>query len=113
MTFGDTPSPFLSVATAQKHAKDYEKDYPTAAKEVNENMYVDDVLSGAPEDDSALQLKDELCDLLSKGGFQLTKWASNSQKVIETTPLHERVPTRVPTTKPEKMSDSLKALGTS
>ncbi|KAL9978335.1 hypothetical protein ACROYT_G015836 [Oculina patagonica] len=97
----------------QKHAKEYEKEYPVAAKEVNENMYVDDVLSGAPDDDSALQLKDELCDLLSKGGFQLTKWASNSQKVMETTPLHERAPTLVPTTEPENMSDSLKALGTS
>ena len=32
-------------------------------------MYVDDILSGALEDDSALQLKDELCDLLSKGVF--------------------------------------------
>ena len=70
VTFGDTPSPFLSIATVQKHAKEHEKDYSTAAKEVNENMYVDDVLSGASEDDSALQLKDELCDLLSKGGFQ-------------------------------------------
>ena len=113
VTFGDTPSPFLSIATVQKHAKEHGKEYPMAAKEVNENMCLDDVLSGAPDDDSALQLKDELCDLLSKGGFQLTKWASNSQKVMETTPLHERAPTLVPTTEPEKMSDSLKALGTS
>ena len=113
VTFGDTPSPFLSIATVQKHAKEHEIDYPTAAKEVNENMYVDDVLSGASEDDSALQMKDELCDLLSKGEFPLTKWASNSQKVIEITPLHERAQTRAPITEAEKMSDSLKALGTS
>ena len=32
---------------------------------------------------------------------------------METTPLRDRVPTRVPTSEPEKMSDSLKALGTS
>lgn len=38
VTFGDKPSPFLSMATVQKHAKDHERDYPTAAKEVNENM---------------------------------------------------------------------------
>ena len=106
VTFGDASSPFLSMATVQKHAEDHKIDYPTAVKEVKENMYVDDVLSGSPNDDSALQLKDELCSLLSKGIFQLTKWASKSQTVMEATPLQERAPTLVPTTDPENMSDS-------
>ena len=63
--------PFHCYST--KAAKDHEKDHPTAAKEVSENMYVDDVLTGAPEDESAVNLRDELCNLLSKAGFQLTK----------------------------------------
>ena len=113
VTFEDTPSPFLSIATVQKHAKEHEKDHPTAAKEVSDNMYVDDVLTGAPEDESAVNLRDELCNLLPKGGFQLKKWDSNSRKIMETRPLRNRAPTLVPTTEPEKMSDSLKALGTS
>ena len=66
VTFGDTPSPFLSIATVQKHAKHHEKDHPTAAKEVNENMHVDDVLTGAPDHDRAVTLRNELCNLLSK-----------------------------------------------
>ena len=49
-----------------------------AAKEVSENMYFEDVLTGAPEDESSVKLRDELCNVLSKEGFQLTKWASNS-----------------------------------
>ena len=61
-----------------KHVKEHEKGHPMAAKEVSENMYIDDVLTGAPEDESAVHLRDELCNRLSKGGFQLTKWASNS-----------------------------------
>ena len=115
VTFGDTPSPFLTIATVHKHAKEHEKDYPKATKEVCKNMYVDDVLTGAPEDESVLnlRLRDELCNLLSKGEFQLTKWASNSRKIMETTPLRDRAPTLVPATESEKMSDSLKALGTS
>lgn len=72
--------------------KEHEKDHPMAAKEVSENMYVDDVLTG--------KAKEELCNLLSKGGFQLTKWASNSQNVIETTPLRDRAPTCVLTSEP-------------
>ena len=34
IAFGDTPSPFLSIATVQKHVREHEKDYPVAAKEV-------------------------------------------------------------------------------
>ena len=83
VTFGDTPSPFLSIATVQKHANEHEKDHPAAAKEVSENMYVDDVLTGAPEDESAVNLRDERFNLLSKGGFQSTKWASNSRTIID------------------------------
>ena len=72
---------------------------------------MDDILTGAPDDDCAARLKVDLCSLLSKGGFLLTKWAS--EKVMEATPLQERAPILIPTTDPEKMSDSLKALGTS
>ena len=39
------------------------------AKEVSENMYIHDILTGAMEDDSAVKLRNELCNLLSKGGF--------------------------------------------
>ena len=41
VTFDDTPSPFLFIATVQKHVQEQEKDYPIATKEVKENMYVD------------------------------------------------------------------------
>ena len=113
VTFCDTLSPFLSIATVQKHIQEHENDYPIAAQEVKENMYVDDILTGAPDDDHAARLKVDLCSLLLKGGFPLTKWASNSEKVMEATPLQERAPILIPTIDPEKMSDSLKALGTS
>ena len=48
-----------------------------------------------------------------KGDFPLTKLASNSQKVIEATPLQERAPKFMSTADQEKMSDSLKAPGMS
>ena len=113
VTFGDTPSPFLSIATIKKHAKEHENKYPKAAEEVKDNMYVDDLLTGALEDESALQLKEDLQSLFSKGGFELTKWAPNSQKSMESMPLHERAPSLVPSLESEKMSGVLEVLGTS
>jgi len=48
----------------QKHAKEHEEGNPTAPKEVSKNVYVNDVLTGAPQDDSAVKLRNELCNLL-------------------------------------------------
>jgi hypothetical protein len=82
VTFGNTSSPFLSIGTVQKHTKDNAEDYPKAAQEILENMYVDDLLSGSEDDESAIQLKDEMTELMKSGGFTLTKWASNSNVVM-------------------------------
>ena len=38
----------------------------------------------------AIPLVSDLCELLSKGGFRLTKWISNSLRVIESVPISER-----------------------
>ena len=76
VTFGNTSSPFLSIATVQKHAEDKEI-YPLASKESLENMYVDDLLSGTDCDQSALQLKHDMLKLVETRGFNLTKRASN------------------------------------
>ena len=69
VTFDDTPLPFLSIATVQKHVQEYENCYPIAAKEVKENMHLDDILTGAPDDDRAAHLKVDLCSMISKEEF--------------------------------------------
>ena len=55
----------------------------------------------------ALQPKEDLRSLLSSGVFKLTKWASNSQRAIETTPPHEKVPSLVPNPESVKVSGAL------
>ena len=47
------------------NTKDNEEDYPKASQEILENMYVDDLLSGS--DESAIQLKDEMTELMKSG----------------------------------------------
>ncbi len=119
VTFGSTSSPFLSIATVQKHARDHKEEYPRAAEEILENMYVDDLLSGSEDDASALEMKCELTELMYIGGFHLTKWASNSMSVMKSIPDEEIAPEVVThavisgNNEAEKMSDLLKALGIS
>ncbi|XP_028417205.1 uncharacterized protein LOC114541488 [Dendronephthya gigantea] len=115
VTFGNTSSPFVSIATVQKHAKDNHDTFPTASEEIQDNMYVDDLLSGSDDDEAAIKLQSECSKLMEKGGFVLTKWASNSATVMENIPEKDRATSTVISSKQsehdEKMSDLLKALG--
>ena len=46
-----------------------------------------------PGEEEAIHLTDALKKLLEKGGFNLTKWVSNSCRVIESLPAAERAGT--------------------
>ena len=108
VTFGIRCSPFLAIATVQHHVKNDQEEYPVAAAQILENMYVDDLLSGASDDTSALKLQQDLTALMKKGGFPLTKWASNSDYVMTNIPVENRNPAALIDS---DSSRSLKALG--
>ena len=57
---------------------------------VMENFYADDCLKAVDNEEEAVTLVKSLTKLLSLGGFRLTKWISNSRKVVESIPLDER-----------------------
>ena len=45
-------------------------------------MYVDDCLAGADDIGAAVELQQSLGKMMERGGFNLTKWASNSKEVL-------------------------------
>ena len=53
-----------------------------ATSTVLRNFYMDDLLKSLPSEDEAAQLALQLIGLLSRGGFRLTKFMSNSQNVL-------------------------------
>ena len=57
---------------------------------VKRNFYVDDCLHPVVTDTQAVCLAGQLRELLSKGGFRLTKWISNSREEINSVPESER-----------------------
>ena len=57
---------------------------------VRRNFYVDDCLKSVRNEVEAIPLVSDLGELLSKGGSRLTKWISNSRRVIESLPISER-----------------------
>ena len=89
--FGATSSPSIANFGLRKVAEDNEEKFSRDVVEtVKHNFYVDDCLKSVKTVDTAITLADQLSKLLQNGGFRLTKWVSNSKKVIESIPQSER-----------------------
>ena len=83
LTFGVNSSPFLAIATVNAHVNKYADTFPDATRELLHNMYVDDCVTGADTDNSALKLQQEMSDIMMAAALKLTKWASNSKLVMD------------------------------
>ncbi|XP_073995272.1 uncharacterized protein [Rhodnius prolixus] len=86
VTYGLKSSPFLALRVIQQLVTDEGTPFPLATKALTHDTYVDDIVTGASTIDEILSIKEQLIALLSKGGFQLSKWTSNSSDVIKPSP---------------------------
>lgn len=78
VTYGLTSSAFQANRVLKQLASDEGHAFPSAARVLNEDIYVDDALFGADSVQGSLRLKEELVALLAKGQFVTHKWKSNS-----------------------------------
>ncbi|XP_066600741.1 uncharacterized protein [Prorops nasuta] len=72
-------SPFLAIRTIHQLTKDEAKYFSVGAKTLSENLYVDDLISGADTVEHASQMRDEVIEILKRGGFHIRQWASNNK----------------------------------
>ncbi|XP_043228628.1 uncharacterized protein LOC122392278 [Amphibalanus amphitrite] len=68
---------------ADINAMFHQDEHPDAADAVRKRFYVDDYLDSVEDEKEAIELRQSLSSLLSKGGFSLSKWASSSQEVLQ------------------------------
>ncbi|XP_065094462.1 uncharacterized protein LOC135714987 [Ochlerotatus camptorhynchus] len=83
VTYGTASAPFLATRVLLQLADDEKDSYPEAAEVLRKDFYVDDLFSGANSIEEATTLRQQLEALLARGGFQLRKWASNEEAVLE------------------------------
>ena len=74
--FGSASSPFMLGATLHLHLSKYNSQI---AHDMQQNLYVDNVISGSPTEESAIQYFNEARKIMSDANFNLRSWASNSQ----------------------------------
>lgn len=83
VTYGLNCAPFLALRVIKQLEIDEGSRFPRAASIISSDMYVDDIVTGASSIEEALVLQQEVIDLLGKGHFSLSKWASNSKEILK------------------------------
>lgn len=91
VTFGLTCSPFLALRTVQQLARDEADNFPLAASRVHTDLYMDDLATSVVNSQDACVLFEQMVGLFKAGGFTLTKWASNSEEVVQKVPVADRL----------------------
>lgn len=86
VTYGLKPSSYLAIRTLKQLAMDEGIAYPDASNVIINNIYVDDIVTGATDVSSALKLQNQLINLLDQGQFQLRKWSSNAPELLHAVP---------------------------
>lgn len=93
VTYGMKAAPFLAMMTLKQLAKDEAHIYQSsrAIKAIQEEFYMDDLVSGSFTLEAGRQLQNDLIKLLQSGGFNLRKWSSSSKELLEglKTPTHQ------------------------
>ncbi|XP_058448896.1 uncharacterized protein LOC131428854 [Malaya genurostris] len=90
VTYGTASAPYLATRVLQQLADDEHNNYPKAAEVLRKDFYVDDLFSGGGNIEETIEIRKQLNELLSKGGFELRKWASNEPTVLEGIPPEDR-----------------------
>ncbi|XP_055613757.1 uncharacterized protein LOC129760180 [Uranotaenia lowii] len=86
VTYGLGPSSFLATRTLHQLADDESASFPLAAASVKRDFYMDDFVRSEETISTAIQLRKEMDELMSRGGFSLRKWCSNFPEVLEGVP---------------------------
>ena len=73
--FGSASSPFMLAATLRLHLSKYNSQI---AHDMQQNLYVDNVITGSPTEESAIQYFNEAREIMSDANFNLRTLATNS-----------------------------------
>lgn len=78
VVFGVTSSLFLLNATIRHHLEQYRESQPELVGKLSKSAYVDDIVTGANDEEQAHSLFQDAKKILREGGFNLRKFHSNS-----------------------------------
>ncbi|XP_063837160.1 uncharacterized protein LOC135086304 [Ostrinia nubilalis] len=89
--FGLKSSPYHALRTVQQLVEDDGHIFPLARAVASDSLYMDDIVFSELSDSRAIQVANELILLFKGGQFDLVKWTSNSQSVLNNIPASHRL----------------------
>lgn len=88
--FGAVSSPSCANAALRQIALENKLQFPAASDAILKHFYVDDFLKSLKSESDAASLVQEIQKLCLLGGFNLTKWISNSRTVLQSIPIERQ-----------------------
>lgn len=79
--FGLARLQFLPGGVVQQHLENCYEQYPKVVEEIEQSLYVDDLISSGPTIPAARQVKETSSDIFAQGGFTLHKWDLNAREL--------------------------------
>lgn len=86
VTYGCSSAPYLATKALTQLATDEADAFPLAARVVKEDSYVDDFITGGKSAADVKETYSQLTNMLSRGGFGVHKFCSNSAEVLQLIP---------------------------
>lgn len=83
ITYGTKSAAFLAIRCLYQLGISCESEFPEVSRAIREDFYVDDLLTGSDDIGKTIEIANNIASVLSKGGFHLRKWVSNSSRVLE------------------------------
>lgn len=93
--FGLKSSPYHALRTVKQLIEDDGFKYPLASKIASTSLYMDDIVFSIPSENEAVSTTHQLIDLFKGAQWDLVKWNSNSQYVLNHIPASHKVSTEV------------------
>ncbi|XP_029055145.2 uncharacterized protein LOC114882424 [Osmia bicornis bicornis] len=82
VTYGTASASFLATRALQQVGRDYAQAFPYASTVIQNDFYVDDLLTSCETVEQTIQLRESLTWVLAQAGFCLRKWASNDSTIL-------------------------------
>lgn len=90
LTFGTNYAPCGAIQTVRALADANKATHFEAAEIIEKDIYVDDIISGSHDIPSALRLQSEIIQIFKSGCFDVKKWSSNTNELLEAVPPEDR-----------------------
>lgn len=90
VTYGTSAAPYQALRTVRELATVDGQRFPLAAEVLLHDTFVDDIITGANTEETALECQNQVINLCGLAKFELRKWASNNTSIIQAVPCEAR-----------------------